>query len=72
MSTATVPILTKATVQELFEGVKKLSPGDLDEFADQVLTLRWSRKTKGLSKQETRLLRKINEKLPFKSFQKRL
>ncbi len=64
MSSSTVQIKSRVTIQDLIEGVKQLSPSDLNEFILKVNRLHAQKIKVDLTQKERLLLEKINEKLP--------
>ncbi len=64
MSSSTVQIKSRVTIQDLIEGVKQLSPSDLNEFILKVNRLHDQKIKVDLTQKERLLLEKINEKLP--------
>lgn len=63
---STVQVKTVHTLDKLLEAVGQLSLSDLDQLMSQILVLKAQRKAPCLSKDETKLLLKINKGLPDK------
>jgi hypothetical protein len=59
----TIHIKAELSYNELLSAVDQLNPNQLEKFVDQVIALRAKKKGKNLSKGETALLLKINQKI---------
>lgn len=60
---ASVQVKAQLTYDELLKAVEQLNPPDLEKFVSQVISLQARKKAKSFSKDETKLLLKINQKL---------
>lgn len=67
---STIQVQTELPFDELLKAVEQLSLPDLEQLMSQVIALQAQHKAPNLSKDETELLLKINQRLPF-DFQKR-
>lgn len=57
----TVQITSQIDFNEVLNGIAQLPPQELEQFTEKVLALRAKRHAPSLSKNETRLLKKINQ-----------
>jgi hypothetical protein len=62
---STVQVKTELPFDELLKAVEQLSLPDLEKLMSQVIALQAQRKAPSLSKDETELLLKINQGLPY-------
>ncbi len=63
----TIEIRSQVSLNDLLSGVAQLDINELDEFVNQVLTLRAKRLAPTVSEQEADLLARINHGLSFES-----
>ncbi|MCB0582475.1 MAG: hypothetical protein KDD10_24565 [Phaeodactylibacter sp.] len=61
---SSIQIKSSITVEELVQGVAQLEGKELDDFIQQVLSIRVRRKAGHLEERESELLEMINEGLP--------
>mgnify|MGYP007059534909 FL=1 len=71
MNTIEIKPDTRIDVEDILNGVSKLSASELEAFVERVLALRANRIASGLPENEAALLKKINRGLP-KDVSKRL
>ena len=64
---STVQVKTELSFTELLKAVEQLSLPDLEQLMSQVVALQAQRKASSLSREETELLLKINQGLPFET-----
>lgn len=64
MTTIEVKPGTKIGIDEILTGISNLDSEELDQFIDQLLSLRARRMARALSREETEILTKINRGLP--------
>lgn len=62
---STIQVQTELPFDELLKAVEQLSLPDLEQLMSQVIALQAQHKAPNLSKDETELLLKINQRLPF-------
>jgi len=60
----TVKVKAQLTADDLLQAVKQLDPSELEGFVWQIIAFQAHRKAKGLSKEESELLIKINQGIP--------